>query len=466
MTFEPAKTSARTPTPRPYKGVEPQSPQSPRLVTSRGVRPSRRALLASATGAVLAVSAAPASARDRAHRHERPLHNPPTGSPSTPSSTQPGSAVLPPPSPRALRAALADLTQPRSTGAQLRVSGSAGCWQGTVGVADLRTGRAVGLDDRVRAGSITKPFVATVLLQLAEEGRLRLDVPVRQLLPGLLPLDFAAITVAHLLNHTSGLPDHRGLPAWRTPEEVLRHRYDRWTPHRIVATVTGSPLKFAPGTRQEYRGINYVLAALVIERLTGRRYGDEIRRRLLRPLGLHHTLFPSSHGNDPRLHGSYVHGYLDLKDGSRADVSEYDMSSSWADGEIVSSTGDLERFLTALFSGDLLPAHRLERMFTLPPAEVRMLDGSPARYSDGLQTATVAGVTWWGKTGETYGYASAMFATRDQQRRLVWSFTPTELGADPSPMSRRIVTAALAGAADGPTGDRSGATGPGGPRPR
>ncbi|MBO8192764.1 beta-lactamase family protein [Streptomyces oryzae] len=353
-----------------------------------------------------------------------------------------GRPTLPPPDARALRAAIDDLGHPRASGAQLRVSGSAGRWYGTSGVADPATGRPVGLNDKVRAGSITKTFVATAALQLADEGRLRLESPVRHYLPTLLPERFGAITVAQLLNHTSGLPDHVGLPDLSTPEAVLRHRFDRWTPQQIVATVTGGQLKFRPGSKQEYRGINYVLAALVIEQVTGRPYGLVIRNRILRPLRLGHTSFPSANGNEVSIHGPHMHGCLEMSDGTLTDITEFDMSVSHADGEIVTSTGDMHRFLAALFSGSLLPQRQLRKMFTLPPKHVRMLDGSPARYSTGLQTATVNGVTLWGKTGEQYGYAAGMFATRDQQRRLVWAFTPVRLGASQSPMAQRIADAA------------------------
>ncbi|UNS96505.1 beta-lactamase family protein [Streptomyces tubbatahanensis] len=394
--------------------------------------PSRRALLTGVAGGAAAAA----------------VGTPAPGAVAAPPPAGASGTTLPPPVGRALRAAVDDLAHPRSSGAQLRVSGSAGRWYGTSGVADPATGRPIGLNDKVRAGSVTKAFVATAALQLVEEGRLELRTPVRDHLPDLLPERFGAVTVAQLLDHTSGLPDHVGLPDMSTPEAVVRHRFDRWTPRQLVETVTGGELKFAPGTAQEYRGINYVLAALVIERVTGRPYGIEIRDRVLRPLRLGHTSFPSAQGNERRLRGPHVHGCLEMSDGSLRDVTVFDSSRSWADGEIVSSSGDLHRFLTALFSGALLPERQLRKMFTLPPRHVRMADGSPARYSTGLQTVTVNGVTLWGKTGEQYGYATAVFATRDQRLRLAWTFSPVELGADPSPMSQRIAEAATGALAD------------------
>ncbi|MFF4660669.1 serine hydrolase domain-containing protein [Streptomyces sp. NPDC001381] len=329
---------------------------------------------------------------------------------------------LPPLDPRALQAAIDDLEHPPSTAAQLRVRGRAGHWYGTSGVADIRTRRPVTTRDKVRIGSITKVFVATVVLQLVAEGRVVLDSPVRRVLPGLLPTRFADVTVAHLLNHTSGLPDHVGVPEPDTAEEVFRHRFDHWTPREWVATATHGPLKFAPGTRQEYRGINYVLAALIVDKVTGRPYGEAVTARILRPLDLAGTVVP---GDDPRIHGRYVHGYLQMTDGSLRDITSCDQSSSRGEGDMVSTTSDVDRMLAALFSGELLPPELLQLMFTLPPDDVRMLDGSPARYSTGLQQATVNGVTLWGKTGETYGYKNAAFSTRDQRRRFVLAYHPT-----------------------------------------
>ncbi|MFF3957098.1 serine hydrolase domain-containing protein [Streptomyces sp. NPDC001890] len=329
---------------------------------------------------------------------------------------------LPPLDPTALRAAIDDLEYPPSTAAQLRVGGAAGHWYGTSGVADVGTRRPVRARDKFRIGSITKVFVATVLLQLVGECRVELDAPVARLLPGWLPEGFSGVTVAHLLNHTSGLPDHVGIPEPETAEEVFRHRFDHWTPREWVATATHGPLKFTPGTRQEYRGINYSLAALIIDTVTGRPYREAVGARILRPLGLEHTVVP---GEDPRIHGPHVHGYLTMAGGGLRDITTYDQSSARGEGDMISTTGDIDRLLVALFSGELLPPDLLRLMFTLPPADVRMLDGSPARYSSGLQQATVNGTTFWGKTGETYGYKNAAFSTRDQRRRFVLAHQPT-----------------------------------------
>ncbi|MEU9125929.1 serine hydrolase domain-containing protein [Streptomyces sp. NPDC048506] len=393
---------------------------------------SRRAVVAAAVS-----GAAVVATTGTAHAAARPAAAGPSRRPARRPATA-DTTPVPPLNVSALRAAVHDLEHPRLTAAQLRVSGSAGRWYGTAGVADRADGRPVHERDTFRIGSITKVFVATVVLQLAAERRLTLETPVQRHLPGLLPADFPPITVLQLLNHTSGLPDEQGVPDLSTPEAIARHRYDRWTPRQIVATVGHGPMKFTPGTKQEYRGINYVLLALLIERLTGRRYGEVIGSRILRPLGLRHTSVP---GNDVRIHGPHVHGYMKMTNGSLLDITEYDQSEAWGEGEMISHTADLDRFLTALFSGELLPPRELRRMFTLPPDEVRMVDGTPARYGAGLQTVTVNGITFWGKTGERYGYASAMVATVDQQRRAVFSFNPVRRDATQLQATMRIAEA-------------------------
>ncbi|RLU80644.1 peptidase [Streptomyces griseocarneus] len=390
---------------------------------------SRRSLIgASVAGALLLTAAVPASA---AFATPAPARSTVAGTPS----------ALPPLDTEALRAAISDLDHPQATGAQLRVSGSAGKWYGTSGVSDIRTGRTIHADDTFRAGSVTKVFVATVMMQLVAEHRVSLDAPVRTYLPELLPEEYSQVTVGELLNHTSGFGDESGpdVPVVKTPEDIVEHRDDRWKPKDIVALVTDKPLKFTPGTKQEYRGINYILAALVVEKVTGHAYAKEIDARILRPLGLKHTSFP---GDDKKIHGPHVHGYLAMSDGKLKDITEYDQSEAWGEGEMISNTGDLDTFIAALFSGKLLPKPALDKMFELPSKDVRMLnDGSPASYSMGLQAITLNGVQMWGKTGERYGYNSAMFSTKDGKRRAVYSFNPTHRDSTQQQMTLRIADA-------------------------
>ncbi|MET9225504.1 serine hydrolase domain-containing protein [Lentzea sp. NPDC003310] len=349
---------------------------------------------------------------------------------------------LPPLQPDLLQAAISDLRNPVATSAQLRVAGDAGRWYGTAGLADGR--RAVRPDDRFRIGSVTKVFVATVALQLVAEGRLSLDAKVRHYFPDV-PQTLDAVTVGQLLNHTSGIPNEVGYPDLSTPSKVLEHRYDRWTPQQLRDLIPEGEPKFTPGTKQEYRGINYLLATMVVEKITGRDIARDVEERITRPLCLTGTYLPGR--DETRIRGAHVHGYLDVS-GQRVDVSDFNSSRAHGEGDMISTTADLTRFTEALFAGRLLPQALLDKMFTLPA--VSMVDGTPARYATGLQTFSINGIEVWGKTGEWYGYNAGMFSTRDGQRRIAYSFTPTVRDASQQLMTLRIANAVTSPSADRP----------------
>lgn len=183
-------------------------------------------------------------------------------------------------------------------GALARARDRHGVWNGTAGTADLDTGRARGADDRFRIGSVTKTFVATVLLQLQGERRIDLDDTIDQHLPGLVDghgHDGTAITLRQA-NHTSGISNYTADPEFRRRafgEEFLDHRYDTWKPGQLVAVAMRHAPDFAPGTSWNYSNTNYILAGMVIEKVTGHGWEKEVERRILRPLGLRGTSAPA-----------------------------------------------------------------------------------------------------------------------------------------------------------------------------
>lgn len=262
-------------------------------------------------------------------------------------------------------------------------------------------------------------------MQLAAEHRVDLDTPVQRYLPGLLPADYPPITVAQLLNHTSGLP---GVDLPNDPQWIVDHRYTVFTPEQVLATALRHPIVFTPGSAQQYTNTGYLVAGLLVEKLTGRPYAEVMRDRVIRPLGLRETSVP---GNDPDLPAPYAHGYLAVN-GQLVDMTRMNQSIPWAAGEMISTAGDLDTFLTALFRGRLVPAPQLARMFTVPSVKMFGSDQA-AYYSQGLMTSTINGVTVWGKTGTRYGYTNGVWATRDLQRRAVYSINSTSKGAEGQP---------------------------------
>lgn len=346
--------------------------------------------------------------------------------------------VIPPPNDSALRAAISGLPNHETTGALVRITGSAGAWSGTSGVSDRRTGDPVRPDGNFRIGSTTKVYTAVMVLQLAQEHRIDLDQPVQHYLPDLLPRDYPQIPVYTLLDHTSGLPsvDIAGL---NDPKWVLAHRYEHWSPRRVVDTALQHPIDFQPGTAQKYTNTAYVTAGMIVEKVTGRSYARNLRDRIARPLHLRHTYYP---GDDPHLPNPAARGYLDV-DGKLVDATEMNQSIPGAAGGIISTAKDLDTFITGLFRGRLLGSKMMKRLFTVP--DVEMFDGSgPAIYSQGLMRLTVNGLTVWGKTGSRHGYSSGIFATRNLARKLAYSVNPTTKSEDGQPLIVQKIAAAAA----------------------
>lgn len=345
---------------------------------------------------------------------------------------------LPPPNDTALKAAITGLPNKETTGALVRITGSAGDWSGTSGVSDLRTHTPVRPDGYFRIGSTTKVYTAVMVLQLAQEHQIDLDKPVQRYLPGLLPADYPPVPVYTLLDHTSGLPSV-DIPGLYDPQWILDHRYERWSPRQVVDTALQHPIDFRPGTAQKYTNTAYVTAGMIVEKVTGRSYARNLRERITEPLHLRHTYYPN---DDPHLPNPAARGYLDVN-GDLVDVTEMNQSIPGTAGAIISTAADLDKFITSLFQGRLLGTKMMTRLFTIP--NVQMFDGSgPAYYSQGLMTVTVNGLTVWGKTGSRYGYASGIFATRKLERKLAYSVNPTTKSQDGQPVIVQMIAAAAA----------------------
>ncbi|MDX3456051.1 serine hydrolase [Streptomyces sp. ME02-8801-2C] len=365
----------------------------------------------------------------------------PTGALAAPlSATSADPATVPDTAPnaKALRAALAGLPDATATAALVRVGGTGGSWRGSAGVHDLESGRAADPNARFRAGSTTKAVTAAVVLQLAAEDEVDLGSPARRYLPDLIPAAYERVTVRQLLNHTSGIPAAEG--PGTTFEEWYAHRFDLNSPRAMVISATGEKPEFTPGTQQHYLNINYTVLGLLIERITGHSYEQETARRIFAPLGMRHTYFP---GSDPDIRGPHNHGYqaVPRADGTTEyrDVTVWGTTDSWAAGAMISTTADLERFLTALFSGRVVPRPQLEEMFSLPA-------GVPgATMSAGLQQyVTDDGTELWLKSGGRWGYNSVIAATRDLSRTLVYSVNSTDAKAKGmNPVAERILRAAF-----------------------
>ncbi|MFD4874102.1 serine hydrolase domain-containing protein [Streptomyces sp. NPDC058420] len=353
---------------------------------------------------------------------------------ASPSATARASAG---PDAEALRAALAGLPDSDATAALVRVGGTDGAWRGSAGVHDLESGAAADPDARFRAGSTTKVVTAATVLRLAAQGKVDLDTPVQHYLPGLLTKAFEPISVRQLLNHTSGIQAGDGFGD--AFEDQYAHRFDTLTPRQVVASAVAKGPEFSPGEQQDYLNVNYTILGLLIERVTGHSYASEATRLVLRPAGMRDTYFP---GTDPRIRGPHNHGYqlVQQADGSTrfVDVTDWNQADRWAAGDMISTTADLERLITSLFRGRIVPGPQLREMFTVPAG----IEG--ASYSAGLQRFEYGGKVYWLKSGARYGYSAVVVATRDLSRTLVYSVNSTDAkGESMNAVAERIALAAL-----------------------
>ncbi|MGV5035564.1 serine hydrolase domain-containing protein [Streptomyces sp. NRAIS4] len=304
-----------------------------------------------------------------------------------------------------------------------------GVWKSAAGVGDLTTGAPRGKNDRFRVGNITNTFVATVLLQLEAENKLSLDDSVERHLPGLVTgngNDGRTITVRQLLNHTSGLFDYFADPQYDETyvfgDGFLQHRYDTLTPEQRVRVALAHAPLFAPGTRYSFSNTNDVLAALVLEKVAGRPYEDEVRDRIIEPLGLRATSNP---GTGFRLTGPSSRGYAKIfpaQPDRIDDVTEMNGSQGWGNGDIISSADDLNRFYGALMRGRLLPPRQLKEM----KATVDDPDFPGSSYGLGIERLTLScGTSVWYHDGGALGWLSLAAFTEDGRHQLAFNYNST-----------------------------------------
>ena len=207
-------------------------------------------------------------------------------------------------------------------------------------------------DVKFRLGSMTKQFTATLVLLLQEEGKLKIEDPVSKYLPNT-PKTWEKITLAELLGHTSGIPEvlaTKGFPAWA----MSAH-----TPEEDLGLVRDEPLDFNPGGKFAYSNSNFVALGLVVEKVSGKKYGDLLRERILEPLGMKDTGLDM----DGLILPKRAEGYVPGGDGLVA-ASGPSMSVPWAAGSMYSTTGDLLKWERGLFGGKVLSADSLKLMTT------------------------------------------------------------------------------------------------------
>ncbi|MCU4770142.1 serine hydrolase domain-containing protein [Bacillus toyonensis] len=271
-------------------------------------------------------------------------------------------------------------------------------WGYAAGIADLNTKEPMKTDFRFRIGSVTKTFTATVVLQLAGENRLNLDDSIEKWLPGVIQgngYDAKQITVRQMLNHTSGIAEYS-----KSKEADFTNPKRMYTAEELVKIGLSAPPDFAPGTGWSYSNTGYVLLGMLIEKVTGNSYAEEIENRIIEPLELSNTFLP---GNSSVIPGTkHARGYVQPDGASELkDVTYYNPSIGSSAGDMISTADDLNKFFSSLLGGKLLKEQQLKQMLTTVPTGIAEI----GRYGLGIyETKLPNGVSIWGHSGGIPGF--------------------------------------------------------------
>jgi D-alanyl-D-alanine carboxypeptidase len=301
-------------------------------------------------------------------------------------------------------------------GAVVVAAGPGRRYQAASGVADVKTGEPLTVDHRFRIGSVTKVFVAALVLQLVADGVLELDQDAAPFVEG--------VTIRQLLNHTSGLDDfdidHAAF--WEPYRSDPGHRWELEAVDEL-RLVLAKPRLFPPGEGWAYHGSNYIVLRLLVEAATGTSLPDALRERLFARLGLEKTDLVEG-----PLRGHRAHGYLApdnpiLPGGpGLVDVTEIDVPFHRAGGGIVSTAGEVATTLRAVLGGDLLPNGLRREMLDAVESDWPETD----RYGLGIGEITTlmgkrrspCGATW-GHLGFSIGYVAIALSSEDGVRQVV-----------------------------------------------
>ena len=297
-------------------------------------------------------------------------------------------------------------------------------WRGVAGFSEP----GVPMDPAMRLGmgSVSKSITATVLVRLAERGRLSLDDPLSRWLPPFPHVD-PAITVRQLLNHSSGVYDVTDAPGYR--DSILANTAARWTPQRTLGLLR--PPLFARGTGWSYSNSNYLLAGLVAEAVGGRPLHQQVRDELLTPLGLTTPFLDQAESSTGLLSGGWVGSSMNVM-ATRA--STY--SAAWAAGAWFATPEELARWWQGLMTGQLVGAGSLSQMMTVV---------GPEGYGLGIVRRQLVGRIVWSHTGEIRGFSSV--AVHDAAGRFSVVLIANENPAPVTLLAGALVTIAASASA-------------------
>jgi D-alanyl-D-alanine carboxypeptidase len=288
-----------------------------------------------------------------------------------------------------------------------------GSFVSATGVAVRQTGRRVRTRDTFRVGSITKTFTATLILQLVQEGKLRLGDRLERYVTGI-PAG-RRVTIRQLLNHTSGIPDTSN----SVGRLILRDPRHHWRPLNVIRNAVKQKRYCAPGACWHYSNTNYQLLGLIARKITGRPMHELYERRILQRAGLRRTEFRPG----PGVPAPAAHGYLRERPGGPfVDTTSWNLYWSWTAGSMTSTLADLKRWAPVLGTGKGILSPRMQR------ARLRVVPTTSPGISYGLGIMQLSGFV--GHDGAVPGYDSlVLYAPESGATLAIIGNTAVELNA-------------------------------------
>ncbi|HAD12996.1 MAG TPA: serine hydrolase [Saprospirales bacterium] len=263
------------------------------------------------------------------------------------------------------------------------------------GMANLELNVPMRTEHVFRIGSITKQLTAAAILKLAEEGKLNIQDELTQFIPDY-PTQGKKITIEHLLTHTSGIQSYTDMPEW----DAATHRKD-FTPEEMIKFFKDKPMNFDPGTEFRYNNSGYFLLGYIIEKASGKTYGEYIRDAFFKPLGMKNSYY----GDTEPLIKNRASGYSQgNEDGTQVNAPFLSMTQPYAAGSLLSTVEDLNLWSQALHNGKVLQPASYQAMIT----PYRLSTDAPNRYAYGLQIGNLLGSPTIEHSGGIHGFLSDM----------------------------------------------------------
>ncbi|MGH2556959.1 MAG: serine hydrolase domain-containing protein, partial [Actinomycetota bacterium] len=295
-------------------------------------------------------------------------------------------------------------------------------------------------DHRFRIGSVTKTFVATVVLQLHDEGLVDLDAPAADYFPE--PTMPEGVTVRHLLGHTSGAPEYVGHEGYW--ERVRGSPAVPLTQREILNFIRDDPPLFDPGDRWSYSNTNYIYLGLLIEAVTGKEVAAVLRDRVTGPLGLEDTYMAGDEVGPPVVQAPIwipevpSHSCDECLVGLQYDYPYASTATgAWTAGAIVSSAADLATFFTALFNGTLISRDALGQMTSGEPLSgghdpVVAYGLGLTKYAPAEYDAAEPDITFYGHGGGLPGFSTLVWHEPRSRATLILMSTDARIDLTPA----------------------------------